>query len=244
MKKLLTLITVAFAGVLAGCASYITPGAKADLQALAPADIQKGFETKPSNPFPAAIVGVRIQANDYSNYALARAGGRYGNGRFSVITVREVEEQDAIDRIAKLPQITGAIALNRMLLPETLDSYDDLRSGAAQLHADLMLIYTFDTAFFDRDAARPLTAITLGLSPTRKIRATSTASALLIDTRTGFIYGAFEATEQRDVLSTSWGSRDSADEVRKDAERAAFRKLVAEFEKTWPAILQRAENAR
>jgi hypothetical protein len=240
MKKLLTLTLVAFAGAFAGCASYITPGAKADLQALAPADIQKSFATQPSNPFPAAIVGVRVQADNYSNYFIDRTGGRHGQGRFSVITVREVEEQDAIDRITKFPQITGAISLNRMLIPETLNSYDDLRTGAAQLRADLMFVYTFDTAFFDRDAAKPLSVITLGLSPTRKIRATSTASALLIDTRTGFIYGAFEASEARDVLSTSWGSRDSADEARKDAERAAFRKLVAEFEKTWPAILQRA----
>ncbi|MGC4073917.1 MAG: hypothetical protein QM760_15695 [Nibricoccus sp.] len=242
MRKILTLTLTAFVAVLSGCASYKTPGAKADLQALAPYEIQKGFATKPSNPFPAAIVAARVQANNYSNYALSRNGGKYGQGRFSVITVREVEEQSAIDRITKLPEVTGAIALNRMLIPETLNSYDDLRAGASQLHADLLLVYTFDTAFFDRDASKPLTVITLGLSPTRKIKATSTASALLIDTRTGFIYGTFEATEQRDVLSTSWGSNDSADEARKDAEKAAFNQLVGEFEKTWPSLVEKARS--
>jgi len=244
MKKLLALTLTAFVAVFSGCATkYITPGAKADLQSLAPADIQKGFATKSSSPFPAAIVAVRVQANDYTNYSLSRSGGRYGKGRYSVIMVREVEEQSAIDRITKLPEVTGAIALNRMLIPETLTSYDDLRAGASQLHADLMLVYTFDTAFFNRDAALPLSVITLGLSPTRKIKVTSTASALLIDTRTGFIYGAFEATEQRDVISTSWGSRDSADEARKDAEKAAFNQLVGEFEKAWPSILKQNRKA-
>ena len=225
--------------LLSGCATYITPGEKADLRGLAPAQIEEGFAAKPTSPFPAAIVAVRVQGPKYSSYGVEKSGARYGTGRYSVITVREVEEDARIEQITKLPQVAGVISINRMLLPERLESDKDVRVAASRLQADMVLMYTFDTSFFDTDSAKPLTVITLGLSPTRKIRATTTASALLIDTRTGFIYSAYEATEAGDVRSTSWGSRDSADQVRKDTEKAAFAKLADQLVKSWPGLLSR-----
>jgi hypothetical protein len=87
--------------------------------------------------------------------------------------------------------------------------------------------------------ARPLTVITLGLSPTRRISAATTASALLIDTRTGYVYSAYEATERAQTLSTSWGSGDSADEARRQTEQGAFARLIDEFVATWPKVLVR-----
>jgi hypothetical protein len=232
---LLTILLVFFAG----CATYIPPGEKADLKGLAPADVQEGFSMKPASPFPAGIAALRVQGPQYSNYNLDHNGGRSGTGRYSVISVHEVEEQSQIDRITRLPMVAGMISINRMLLPSRLDSDRDLRIAASRLQADLLLLYTFDTAFFDTDSARPLTVISLGLSPTRKIRVTTTASALLLDTRTGFIYSAYETTERRDVRATSWGSRDSADEARRDAERTAFAKLVDELVGSWPGLLER-----
>ncbi len=103
----------------------------------------------------------------------------------------------------------------------------------------MVLLYTFVTAFFVFDAAKPLSIISLGLSPTRKITASTTASALLMDTRTGYIYGAYEQTTRKQMTSTSWGSRDTADEGRRDTEREAFGKLVEEFIGTWPKLLER-----
>ena len=184
-------------------------------------------------------MAVRVQGPKYSSYGVEKSGARYGTGRYSVITVREVEEDARIEQITKLPQVAGVISINRMLLPERLESDKDVRVAASRLQADMVLMYTFDTSFFDTDSAKPLTVITLGLSPTRKIRATTTASALLIDTRTGFIYSAYEATEAGDVRSTSWGSRDSADQVRKDTEKAAFAKLADQLVKSWPGLLSR-----
>jgi hypothetical protein len=106
----------------------------------------------------------------------------------------------------------------------------------------LVFLYTFDTAFFGVDAAKPLTVITLGLSPTRKITAVTTVSALLLDTRTGYIYSAYEVTEREAMVSTSWGSSDTADEARRKTERRAFGKLVDEFVASWPKLLQRHEK--
>lgn len=228
--------------VFSGCASYVPPGPKADLKLFAPDDIQQSFALRPASPFPAAIACVRAQGPRYTNLYLDRNGGSAGSGRYTVVTVREAGEQNQIDRIAALPEVAGVTGINRLLLPDKLETDRELRAAAARLQADLLLLYTFETAFFDHNMAKPLSVISLGLSPTRKITATTTVSALLIDTRTGYIHGTFEATEMARTLSTSWGSSDSADEVRRATEQTAFAKLVDDFVATWPRIAARKEG--
>jgi hypothetical protein len=151
-----------------------------------------------------------------------RAGGVHGGGRFSVITVREFETQEDFERIARLPEVGGLIGLSPLLIPENLRSDLELREAAARLKADLLLLYTFNTTFHDNDASVALKVITLGLSPTKKIFVRVNASALLVDTRTGFIYGAFDANERRELRSNSWESEEAADRARLSAEKAAF----------------------
>jgi hypothetical protein len=226
------------------CATYIPPGAKADLQAFAPPDIQAGFAAKPADPFPASIAVVRVQSPTYSNYYLRQNGGRYGSGRYSVILAKEDNEDSQLERVTKLPQVAGLVSINRLLLPERLDSDREIRGAASRLQADLVFVYTFDTSFLDTDMAKPLSVITLGLSPTRKISAVTTCSALLMDTRTGYIYSAYEATERKQALATSWGSSDTADEMRRTVEQAAFKELVDDLAASWPKLLERhAPNA-
>jgi len=233
------LIIGAIAILMSGCATYIPPGAKADLQAFALPDIQAGFAAKPTNPFPASIAVLRVQAPTYTNYYLQQRGGSYGSGRYSVILAKEAGEDLQLERVSKLPQVAGLVTINRMLLPERLEGDKEIRGAASRLQADLVFLYTFDTSFFDTDQAKPLSVITLGLSPTRKISAVTTCSALLMDTRTGYIYSAYEVTERAETFSTSWGSRDTADEARRNNERDAFKKLIDEFATTWPRVLER-----
>lgn len=237
MRQILILGTIAF--LISGCATYIPPGAKADLQTFAPPDIQAGFAAKPTNPFPASIAIVRVQAPTYTNHYLQQRGGSYGSGRYSVILTKEADEDVQLERITKLRKVAGLVSINRMLLPERLEGDKEIRGAASRLQADLLFLYTFDTSFFDTDKAKPLSVITLGLSPTRKISAVTTCSALLIDTRTGYIYSAYEVTERAETFSTSWGSRDTADEARRNNEREAFKKLIDEFAVSWPKLLER-----
>lgn len=227
--------------VFGGCATYIPPGGKADLRAFTTPSIQEGFDLKPASGFPASIAALRVQAPGYRNEFLDQNGGPYGSGRYTIVMTREVEDQSQFDRIATLPKVSGLVALNRLLLPPNLESDHEIRQAASRVQADLVFVYTFDTAFFDHDAAKPLSVITLGLSPTRKISAVTTASALLMDTRTGYIYSAYEVTEREATHATSWGSRDTADEVRQTAEKRAFAKLVDEVAASWPKLLARYE---
>jgi len=240
--RIQVLIVVASAALLSGCATYIPPSGRANLVALSSPSMQESFAAKPAAGFPAGIAAVRVQAPRYRSYYTEREGGVYGQGRYSVITVKEVEEDSDIQRIAKLPLVGGLITISTLLLPQTLQSDRELREAAARLKADMVLLYTFDTSFHDNDASVALNVVTLGLSPTRRVFVRVAASALLIDTRTGFIYAALEANEKRQTTTNAWESGETADRARRDAERTAFKGLVSELEKNWPQIVERAKQ--
>lgn len=59
-------------------------------------------------------------------------------------------------------------------------------------------MYTFDTAFRKDDISKPLRRISLGILSPERITVRVQATALLVDTRTGFVYGALESNERRD----------------------------------------------
>jgi hypothetical protein len=183
-----------------------------------------------------------MRAPNYRSYYTDREGGVYGGGRYCVVTTKEVEDDADLERLGKLPDVGGFITLSRLLIPHKLESDRELREAAARLKADMLLLYTFDTSFHENDASVTLKVVSLGLSPTRKLFVHVTASALLIDTRTGFIYGAFEANERRNLTTNAWESQESADRARQDAERAAFKGLAREFERNWPAVVERARQ--
>ena len=228
--------------VCPGCATYIPPSGRADLGSISSFTMQESFAAKPAAGIPASIAAVRVQAPRYRSYHTEREGGVYGGGRYSAVTVKEVEDEADLQRLTTLPDVGGFITISRLLIPDKLDSDRPLREAAARLKADMLLLYTFDTSFHDNDASVALKVITLGLSPTRQVFVRVTASALLIDTRTGFIYAAWEANERRKVLTNAWESRESADRARQAAERAAFKGLVGEFEKNWSAVVERAKK--
>lgn len=114
----------------------------------------------------------------------------------------------------------------------------ELRKAAALLHADMLLIYTLDTTFSVEDKAAPLTFVTLGLSPNQQARLLCTASAVLMDTRNGYIYGVSEATERQSQLTNAWTSTTAVDEARRRTESAAFEKLVGQMEQTWTGVVK------
>ncbi len=227
------------AGLLTGCATYAPPGGGADFSLFVDHDIEREFERGSASSWPAHLVAVRVQDAHYTSHT-TRA---YGNGRFSIVNVRDVEHDEDFDRIAELPDVAQVGQINRLLLPSRLDSDKTLRLAAARLHADMLLVYTFDTDFFTHDAARPLTVITLGLSPNQMVHVTTTASALVLDVRTGFVYGVCEATSQQKQLASAWTSDDAVDATRLKTERAAFEELLGKIEEVWHKIREQHGGA-
>jgi hypothetical protein len=147
--------------LLGGCVEYATPGRAADLRAVGVSQamvaggtesaIQQQLGKRPLAALPTGIAVVRIQAPSYRS---ATAQG-WGNGRYSIVATRDVEPETAAQRLARLPMVRGVAPINRLLLPEQLQSDVELRHAAAQLHAEMLLIYTLDTTFQKNDLAAP-----------------------------------------------------------------------------------------
>jgi hypothetical protein len=228
-------LVLPIAVLLTGCATYVTPGRQADLSTFTDPRVKKAYVAKPAIRFPATLAIVRIQESGYRSESAQGVGA----GAYSVVTARDIETEEDIDTIAKLPGVGGVVALNRLLLPKSLSSDLDLREAAAKLQTEAILIYTIATEFSDNDVIAPLTTLTLGLAPNRRFKINSTASAILMDTKTGYIYGALEEGESRSGLTIAWGSSSAIEAGRKKAERAAFDKLLASFQPFWARIYSR-----
>lgn len=163
----------------------------------------------------------------------------FGEGRYCVVTTEDVADDAHLERLAKMKGVADVVRINRMLLPSQLLSDLELRNAGAKLHTDMMVLYTFDTHFEDRDVLKPLTTISLGLAPTKSFKAVSTASALIMDTRTGYLYAVLEERADQRGLATAWGDEEAMRRARKKAERAALEKLLTELETTWPRVVRR-----
>lgn len=247
MHRLIPTLGILLASsLLTACGSnYLVPGGPANMATFgAPSAesrdsqtdprVQLAMNKQPLASFPAALAIAHVQSSGYSCWN----GSSYGTGKYSVITAREVEQEKDLERITKLPMLSGVAPMSRLLLPSTLQSDMELRQAAASLHADLLLIYTFDTQFSENNFAAPLSIVTLGLFPSTTVKVRTTASGLLIDTRSGFIYGTLESTSKPESqLANSWTSREAADDARRRAEREALTQLVDEFEKLWGRVV-------
>ncbi|HXE55959.1 MAG TPA: hypothetical protein VN541_23235, partial [Tepidisphaeraceae bacterium] len=226
---------------LTGCAaSYATPGRAADMRVFglsrdqqSDASIVKVLDKQPLAKLPTAIAVVRVQESGYKS--TTEEG--WGHGAYSIVNTRDIEGNDELARkLSKLPMVSGIAPLSRLLLPQELNSDMELRQAAAALHADMLLVYTLDTTFNVEDVAAPLTVVTLGLSPNQVVHVTCTASAALVDTRNGYVYGVSEATDRQNQLASGWTSPAAVDQTRRRVESTAYAKLVANLCDLWPQI--------
>ncbi len=235
--------------VIGGCASYAPPGRGADLAAMSPGAaaakaaamrdantddrVRDAIDKPPLARFPTAIALARVQSPGYHS----KTAEGWGSGRYSVVTTRDVEKDAQLEAMNKWPLVKGVAPVNRLLLPDRLESDLELREAAAKLQADVLLIYTLDTTFTTPDHALPLTVISLGLSPNQTAEVRTTASALIMDTRNGYIYGLAEATASHTQLANAWTSDAAVDQSRQKTESEAFAKLVTEMGKTWVGVV-------
>jgi hypothetical protein len=247
VRLLMALTLVSLLG--GGCASYAVPGSGANLRMagagtpgrLANARAEQTdpsvgtmMERKPLASFPATVAIVRIQGSDYTGRTVTLYSG---GGNYRVVLTHDVEKPQHLLTLSTLPQLATLEPINRLELPERVDSLDDLRTAAATLHADMVLVYTFDDQFDDRDVAAGLTLLTLGIAPTKELTVTSTASAILIDTRNGYVYGAAEAMDKKTTLANDWGETAAADACREEVESRAFEKLVGDVQGMWGTVV-------
>jgi len=229
-------IVLLMALVVAGCATYQTPGAGVsigDLTQSSP-EIAEVIQREPAANFPARIATVRVQASGYA----AGTTSCYGQGAFCVVTARDLEEDQDYERLSKLAGVADIGRVTRLLVPASISGLEDLRRAAAGLKADIILLYSVDTRFIvEGQSLGPLSVVSLGMIPNKRAHVTSTASAALIDVRTGFIYGVAESTASDDQRATVWSTHQTIERARLGTERQAFEELIDEIEGLWKSIV-------
>ena len=219
---------------LGGCASYVTPGGGASIPAITDADIGEALARQPAAEFPAQLIVARVQAPGY----LSHSNRGYGKGSFSVVTTRDIETDQNFGELGELPGVAAVGPISRLLLPDQLNSVRDLRTAAAQLHGDIVLLYTIDTAFrTDTLQIGPLQAVSLGFFPNKQAYVTATCALAFIDVRTGFVYGVAESSATERQRSNYWSTEAAIENARAAAERAAFAAALVEAESAWASIL-------
>jgi hypothetical protein len=95
---------------------------------------------------------------------------------------------------------------------------------------------------YTTDQALPLSIATIGLAPDNSTRVVTTASAILVDSHSGFVYGSVEATAHEDGLTTSWTTTPALDNARDNSEKAAFKDLAAQVESLWTKVASDYSN--
>jgi hypothetical protein len=223
--------------MLVGCATYQTPGAGISMGDLSKADgeIAEVMKREPTAVFPARVAIARVEAPGY----YTRGAQCYGRGRMCLVTAHEVEKDQDFARIASLPMVAGTAPMGRMLLSGEVNSAKDLRLGAASLKADFLVVYSIDTRFhIESTDIGPVALVSLGFLPNKKAHVTATASAALVDVRTGFVYGVAEFTATEEQRATVWSSEEAVEASRLRAESGAFQGLLSEYEKLWQGIVR------
>ncbi|NOX69503.1 MAG: hypothetical protein GXP15_09980 [Gammaproteobacteria bacterium] len=219
---------------LSACASYTTPGGPVDLTGIQSVEIRELMSREAAAGFPALVAFARVQSPGYESLTAET----YGNGSYVVVTNRELMSDARIEEISRWNGIRGISPLSRLLIPTRLNNIDDLRTASANLKADMLVVFTLDTSFrVDGQSIGPLSIISLGLMRDRETIVNTTASAVFVDVRTGFVYGVAEATANEKQMTNAWTSVSAADQGRVNTEREAFDGLMRELERTWTNIV-------
>ena len=222
--------------LFSSCSSYVTPPAPADFQTLNSPVAQSMVEPRPLVKFPAYVAITQIQGN-----SLGRGKWKYPdkNNPFALSITKHLQGDERMNRLRALPGVAESVVLNKLIAPPFFKSSEDLRTAAKRLRADLLLIYTFDTEVTQNDAMPILTLATLGLSPSKMIEAESTASAVLIDVKTGFIYGTAQGIAKEETISNGWYLKSSMESVEDEVEHEAFSSLLSKIENVWGRVYER-----
>lgn len=227
----IVMVVVCAFGGLTGC-GYHLPGRGANFEGFG-GGIEESLNRRPAAELPVRIGLMRLQGAGYR----IDGGRSYGRGQFTPVLARDLEIEGHLAAMRKMPHVVSVSPVNRLLLPREMNSEKDVRLAGARMHADVMLVYTLDTVFVKTDAFKPLSVATLGLSPTEQARIYTTASAIIIDTRSGYIYATAEVAEKDEKLTSAWTSRDDIERSRLKIEQAALDKLMGRLPVAWSKAL-------
>ena len=188
---------------------------------------QKTWSAQPTVQFPVTLAIAQVQSN--YNYYQKTSGYSVQN------SISEM--QTSYDELLSLQGIVGVVPVSKLLVAGHHQSADALRKAASSLKAEMLYVYTLDTQFDETDWSSALSLYSLGLSPTVTVEVMTTAMGVLIDTRTGYVYGVVEASSYKDQKAAYMTRQNAWDQCRKVTEQEAFKQMNVRFKTMWNGII-------
>lgn len=165
--------------------------------------------------------------------APARNNNRYADNADS--NVRAEESRARLDSLEKLPGVERIVVLNSLTLNPS--SQSSVYDAAGAVNADMIVLYRVGSGTVREDTTIPgLGVLTLGLFPNETRKCYATASAIVLDARTGYLYGALEASSSAWRLANGWTNHREDETVAFEARSKALTELVKRFPPLWEHI--------
>jgi len=208
---------------LNGACHYDTPSSYSLPVTQGPSgSIEDSSHARPTVHFPARVAVVRIEGS---------------SSGFRMIPETDVEQSEHTAAASSLPGVAGLVSLNRVALISEVKSYRELDAEARKVGADLVAIYRFEASDRSSDAFLPLSVATLGLAPTNAYTVTATATLMVRDTRTGYLYGVLEESATNKGLTAGMDLHNAQERSKRNAKKKALDQLTAKLPVFWNGVL-------
>jgi len=196
--------------------------------------VAERLKRAPAAKLPAVVATAHVQRG-------WRSPDRWSRHRsFTLVHDVEIAEHADFAALAGLASVESVRPLRSFMISDRLDDVVDLRGAAAELQADVLLIYTFETTT-RRDTTVPgVGVLTLGAAPNVRQIASSAATGALIDVRTGFVYDVFDARSEHAQPANAWTSDEAALDAVKRAEEQAAAAFAERAEERWETVAERS----
>lgn len=156
-----------------------------------------------------------------------------------MISDTDLEQSKHAEAAAALPGIAGIVSLNRVALVSEVKSYAELDREARKVGADLVAVYRFDASDRTNDLFVPLSIATLGLAPTNSYTVVGTATLMVRDARTGYIYGVMEESATNKGVTAGMDLYNATERSKTKAKAAAFDKLTEKLPQFWSRVREK-----
>ncbi|MEM9238246.1 MAG: hypothetical protein AAGB14_15850, partial [Verrucomicrobiota bacterium] len=148
----------------------------------------------------------------------------------------DVEQDRHVEEVVRLPGVRGIVNLNQVGLVTELKDYAQLDQEARKFGADLLAVYRIEESVNSTDYVPLLSFATLGLVPTQPFELTATASLMVRDARTGYVYGVLEEkAEESGVMAEMDTYKNQARAMRK-AKIKALDELTERLPAFWDMV--------
>lgn len=152
--------------------------------------------------------------------------------------IRTEEESADLRCLDSLPRVQQLSMINPMHIQ--WGHPQSYYSAARSMNADILILYQVRSGRVYHGVTIPLLGVlTLGLFPNEYRQAFATASALILDARTGYLYGTIEMSSSAWRLANGWTGDDQDDSIALRARQHAIADFGKALPQAWERILKK-----